>query len=94
MRVTVKLFSRPIELEMNSSETIRELKTRIERVENISVELQRLVYMGKPLDDDSKTLDEYRVRPDATIYLMIRVFAVASPNKKFEKTSNIKNILV
>ena len=83
MQLTVRLFSRSIKLDVEPNETIHDIKTKINKIENIAIELQRIVYLHKPLDDDSKTIQDYNVKPGATFYLMIRVFAL-----KDNKSSN------
>jgi ubiquitin C len=73
MRIQVKLFGKPMVFDVDSSETIRDLKHRIMQKENISIRVQRLIYCRRPLDDESRTINEYRIAPDSTIYLMLRL---------------------
>ena len=73
MKITVKLFGKPIDLDIEPENTISDVKAKIKQRENINVEVQRLVYCRKPLDDDSRTLDQYRIAPNTTIYLMLRL---------------------
>lgn len=74
MKITVKLFSKPIELEVNPSNTIFDVKSMIQKAENIEIDHQRLVYLKKPLEDDGKTLFDYKIKDNAVMYLMIRLF--------------------
>lgn len=74
MKITVKLFSKPIELEVSRNSTIFDVKSMIQKVENIEIDQQRLVYLKKPLEDDSKTLGDYSIKENAVMYLMIRLF--------------------
>lgn len=74
MKITVKLFSKPIELEVDQNNTIYDVKSMIQKTEKINIDYQRLVYLKKPLEDDSKTLHDYKIKDNAVMYLMIRLF--------------------
>jgi hypothetical protein len=74
MRVVVKLFDKPIELEVEPQDTIGDVKSKIKEKENIDVEMQRIVYNKKPLDADYKTLDECKIKPNSVLKLMLRLF--------------------
>lgn len=85
MQLTVRLFSRSIKLDVEPNETIHDIKTKLSKIENIAIELQRIVYLNKPLDDDSKSIEDYNVKSGAILYLMIRVFALKD-NKSSKKS--------
>jgi hypothetical protein len=74
MKITVKLFGKPIDLELEPDCTIKDVKKKIKEKENINVELQRLVYQHKPLDHDERTIKEYKIKHDSILYLMLRLF--------------------
>ncbi len=75
--VTIKtLTGKAILLKDVSNEgSVKGLKQRVSDSEGIPTEQQRLVFVGKQLDDDAKTLMDYRVRPGATIHLILRLRA-------------------
>jgi hypothetical protein len=74
MKITVKLFGKPIPIECEPTETIGDLKGKIKSHEKIEVEQQRFVCLKKPLDDDTRTLRECGVGNNAVVYLMVRLF--------------------
>ena len=57
-------------LELN--ETIRDLKIKIHEREGCAVEVQRLVFNGKPLNDDL-TLESYNIQQESTLHLVERL---------------------
>ena len=61
-----KIF--PIDVEL--SDTIQIVYTKIEEKEQIPSDQQWLIFDGKHLDDE-KTLSEYNVQNNSTIYLMV-----------------------
>lgn len=79
MKISVKLFGKATPIEIDSNETIGNLKKLIEKSQSVKMEQQRLVYGKKPLDDDTKTLGYYRIKPDSIVYLMIRLYVI-DPN--------------
>ena len=61
-----KIF--PIDVEL--SDTIQIVYKKIEEKEHIPSDQQWLIFDGKHLDDE-KTLSEYNVQNNSTIYLMV-----------------------
>jgi hypothetical protein len=57
----------PIDVEL--SDTIQILYTKIEKKEQIPSDQQWLIFDGKHLDDE-KTLNEYNIQNDSTIHLI------------------------
>ena len=95
MKIIIKLFSRPIILELDETNTINDIKLMLKQMENIELEQQRLVYKREPLDDEFKTLKECEINDGAVIYLMLRLFVKKESNEstKFFKKTKIKNFL-
>lgn len=60
-----------IKVSANGEEHIGELKTKIELVQGTPVELQRLVFRGRALED-SETLASYGIGNDSTLHLILR----------------------
>lgn len=61
-----KIF--PIDVEL--SDTIQIVYKKIEEIEQIPSDQQWLIFDGKHLDDE-KTLSEYNVQNNSTIYLVV-----------------------
>jgi ubiquitin C len=51
---------------------VSEVKTMIERIDQIPCDQQRLVYNGKQLEDD-RALDYYDVKEDTVIHIILRI---------------------
>ena len=70
MKIYAKtLIGKVVELEVESLETVAEIKEHICESEGIPTELQRLIYEGKTLFDD-QTLVELNVKPESTFQLI------------------------
>ena len=71
--ITVKtLTGQVFPLEVATSESVCEVKSKIEKVTKISPERQRLILAGKPIDDNS-SLDNYEIKSGAEIYVIRRL---------------------
>ena len=73
MKIIVKLLTgKELDVDVENSDTTENLKLKIQKIEGIPPDQQRIVFDGKQLEDN-KTIEDYKIKEGCILHIVLRL---------------------